>query len=98
MSQDDKILESLITGGIIGAALGALLSNKKDDGAIQLGAVAGAAILATYKANEEARKSNVPFFIEEHGKLYEVQPGGKKKFIKNIPKPKVKMAQHFKLK
>jgi glycine zipper 2TM protein len=98
MSQDNKILESLIAGGIIGAALGSLLSDKKDKESTLLGAVAGAVILATYKANEEARRTNVSFFVEENGKLYEVQQGGTKKFIRNIPKPDVAVPKHFKLK
>jgi len=46
--EDDEILESLILGGIIGAGLGTLLSKEK--GTV-IGAVAGVAVLASYKAN-----------------------------------------------
>lgn len=97
MKQDDEILESLIAGGIIGAALGALLSNNKDNGAT-LGAIAGAALLATYKANEIARKSNVSVLVEEQGSIYSIEPGGAKRFVKKIKKSTTSIPEHFKLK
>lgn len=97
MNSDDKIIESLITGGLIGAVLGALISENKESGAA-VGAIAGAAVLATFKASEQAKKTNLPLVVEEDGKLYEIQPGGGKRFIKNIPKPNSSMAKHFKLK
>jgi len=97
MKSDDEILQSLITGGIVGAALGALLSKNREDGAA-LGALTGAALLATFKANEKAMQTNVPMYIEEEGNLYHIQPGGVKKFIKKIDKPTVKLQQNFKLK
>jgi hypothetical protein len=96
MSNDDKILQSLIAGGLIGAALGALLSKNKEDGAT-IGALAGAAILATYKANEQAQKTNLPMYEEIDGKLYVIQPGGEKKFIRTLEKPG-KISERFKLK
>lgn len=80
MEQDDKILENLITGGVGGAALGALLSKDKGEGAT-LGALAGAAILATFRANEEAKKSKLPLILEEEGSLYEISPDGQRKFF-----------------
>lgn len=85
MKNDDEILESLIAGGLIGAALGALLSKSKENGAT-IGALAGAAILATFKASEQAKKSKVPILYEENGLLYEIQPNGKKRFIKELEK------------
>lgn len=94
---DENIIQSLIAGGIIGSALGALLSKDKGDGSI-IGAIAGAAILATYKANEQARMANLPIYIEEDRKLYEIQSGGSKKYIKDIPKPDFQLKEHFKLK
>lgn len=96
MEQDDKILENLITGGVVGAALGALLSKDKGEGAA-LGALAGAAILATFRANEEAKKSNLPLILEEEGSLYEIYPDGERKFLKKIEKPKNTMPSQFKL-
>ena len=96
-NNDENIFQSLITGGLIGAALGALVSKNKEDGAT-IGALAGAVILATYKANEQAQKTNLPVYVEEDGKLYAIQPGGKKTFLKIIPKPNITISEHFKLK
>ena len=97
MNKDEEIFDSLIEGGIIGAALGALLAKSKLDGAI-LGAMAGAAILATYKASEQAKETNLPILIEEDGNLYEIEPNGNKKFLKAIKKSTIKVNEHFKLK
>lgn len=96
-NNDENIFQSLIAGGLIGAALGALLSKDKEEGAT-IGALAGAVILATYKANEQAQKTNLPVYVEEDGKLYEIQPGGIKRFIKDIPKPDFVPNKYFKLK
>lgn len=97
MKNDDEILANLIAGGLIGVALGALLS-ENDAERTTIGAIAGAAILATYKANEQAQKTNVPVLVEQNGKLYEIQPGGNKRFVKDLEKPKNKVPQYFKLK
>jgi hypothetical protein len=97
MKSDDQILESLLAGGLIGAALGALLSKDKEDGAT-IGTIAGAAILATYRANEQAMQSNVPVMIEENGKIYLLHPGGRKEFIREIPKSTVLLQNRYKLK
>ncbi len=96
MVNDDEILNSLVKGGLIGAALGTILSRKQGDGAI-LGAIAGAVLLATFKANETARNANLSVYVEEHGKLYEILAGGEKRFIKSIEKPKGQFPAHFKL-
>jgi hypothetical protein len=96
MKSDDEIIDSLISGGIIGAALGALISKSKN-GPI-LGALAGAVILATYKANEKAKATKIPLFVEEAGSLYEIKPDGSKRFVKKITKPVKKLQQNFKLK
>jgi hypothetical protein len=98
MKNDEEIFESLIAGGLIGAALGALLSKNNGGGGATLGALAGAAILATFKANEKAMQMNMPMYVEENGKLYQIQPGGIRKFIRKIDKPSVKLQEHFKLK
>ncbi|NCU03693.1 MAG: hypothetical protein GXC73_06855 [Chitinophagaceae bacterium] len=97
MKNDDEILESLIAGGVIGAALGTLLTKNKEEGA-GLGALIGAALLATYKASEKAKETNVPVYVEENGSLYLIEEGGNKKFIREIEKPKVKLQPTFKLK
>lgn len=95
MNDDREILESLIAGGLIGAALAAVLSQNKD--AAGIGAIAGAAILASYKANEIARRSSVPVIIEEGHALVEIMPGGSKRFIKNIPRSTRKLPKNFTL-
>jgi outer membrane lipoprotein SlyB len=97
MKNDDEIVESLIAGGIIGAALGALLSKKNGEGSI-LGAIAGAAILATFKANEKARQTHVSMLVEENNALYEIKADGSKHFIRNIEKPTQQLPSNFKLK
>jgi hypothetical protein len=97
MKNDEEILKSLITGGLIGAALGILVSKNKEEGAT-LGALAGAAILATFKANERAMQTNVPMYIEENGNLYQIKDGGVKTFVRKIQKPSVKLPSNFKLK
>lgn len=97
MENDEEILQSLIAGGLIGDALGALISKNKEKGAT-LGLLAEAAILATFRANEKAMETNVPMYIEENGNLYEIQDGRFKTLIRKIKKPLVKLPQHFKLK
>lgn len=96
-TNDTNIFKSLIKGGLIGATLGALLYKNREEG-VTIGALAGAVILATYKANIQAQKTNIPVYVEEEGKLYEIQPGGSKHFIKDLPKSKVLYNKHFKLK
>lgn len=90
------MLESLIAGGVVGAALGALLAKKKEQGAT-LGAIAEAAIVATYRANEEAQKANVPVMFEENGNLFVLHPDGTKEFIKEIPRKPFLKGNRFKL-
>lgn len=96
MVKDENIIQSLIVGGIVGAALGTLISKDKGEG-VKLGALAGAVLLATYEANKRAQSTNTPLFIEENGKLYKILPGGNKTFIRNIPKPARAIKKHFKL-
>jgi hypothetical protein len=97
MENDEEILQSLIKGGLIGGALGALLSKNQEEGAT-IGAIAGAAILATFKASERARLINIPMCFEENGNLFQIQQDGRKVLIKAIEKPSEKLPQNFKLK
>ncbi len=97
MQQDEEILDSLIKGGMIGAALGALLSKNKSDGAT-LGALAGAALLATFKANQQAAQTHVPMLVEENNALYEIKADGSKHFVRTIVKPSQPLPKRFKLK
>lgn len=97
MKNDDEILESLISGGLIGVAIGALLSKNKGEGSI-LGALIGAAILGTYKANQKATETHVPMVMEENGKLYQINADGSKQFLRDIEKPSIQLQEYFKLK
>lgn len=94
MEKDQEIIESLITGGIVGAALGALVSGK--NGAA-LGALAGAAILASFKANEQAQKTGIPLIVEEGNALYQINPDGTKIFLKNLPQNMALIPEKFTL-
>lgn len=96
MKNDNEIFESLIAGGIISAALGALVTNSKNG--VGLGAIARAAILATFRANELAKKMNFPLIVEENNSLYQVEMDGTKKLIKQLSKPSVRVAENFTLK
>jgi len=90
MSRKEKdIFESLIVGGILGAALGALISKNDKGESSVIGAVAGAAILASIKANENAQRTRIPLVMEEDHALYEVFPDGTKRLIKHLPAPKL---------
>lgn len=97
--KDDEIIESLIAGGLIGAALATLLSNKKNAGEnALLGAIAGAAILASFKANQNAKKTEIPIVVEEDDAIYEITTEGKRKLIKQLPKSRRKVQKKFTLK
>jgi hypothetical protein len=96
MKNDQEILQFLIKGGLIGGALGALLSKEKAEGTL-LGALAGAAIFATFNANEAAQKTNVPMYVVEDGYLYQIDEIGKKTQIRKVEKPKIQLEKHFKL-
>jgi hypothetical protein len=95
MSKEEEMIESLIKGGVIGAALGALILNNKN-GAM-LGALAGAAVSASLQANENATKTNLPIIMEEKGALYEILPSGEKRFIRSLNKSSKKVPQNFRL-
>lgn len=99
MSRKDKdIFESLIVGGILGASLGALISKSNRGESTVLGALAGAAILASVKANEDAKRTNIPLILEEDNVLYEVFPDGSKKIIKHLPVSRKRLPAKFTLK
>lgn len=93
---DQDIFKSLLTGGIIGAALGAILTKDQKNGSI-LGALAGAAILASLNANKRAAETNIPLILEEDNCLYEVHPDGSKKFIKKLEDSGKKLPKKFNL-
>lgn len=96
MENEEKIIENLIAGGIIGAALGAILTNKNNGTTI--GALAGAVLMATYNANQQAQKTNVPVYVKEDEVLYEIKPGGIKTKIKSFKKNNTRLPKDFQLK
>lgn len=97
MKDENVGIETLIEGGLIGAAFGALLSKDAEEGAV-IGALLGAAFSATLKAGEEAQKTKVPVYVEENGALYYIGPNGERRFIKKLKKPAFELPEHFKLK
>ncbi len=93
MQNDAKIIESLIEDGIIGNALGALVSKKPNT---ELGVVAYAALIATYKASERAKKTGLPIILEKNNALYEISVDGTtKKKIKDLPSKQMNIPQSF---
>lgn len=84
-NDSNSIIGSMIKGGLLGAVIGAFLTEDDEDGAIIIGALLGAAVSGTLAANNEAKKSNQPLLVAEKGKLYKVLPGGKKEFVKDLP-------------
>lgn len=97
MKNDEDILQALVAGGLIGATLGAIISEKNKGAAASIGAVAGAILLATFKANEAALESGVPLYEEQNGNLYQILPNGERKFIRKIDKPQ-DLPKTFKIK
>lgn len=95
--KENAIFKSLLKGGVIGTTLSALLYKEKGQGAA-LGAIAGAAILASVEANENAKKTGIPLILEEDNVLYEVHSDGRKKRIKDLPKSNKTLPKNFTLK
>jgi hypothetical protein len=96
MSQEDDIIKSLIAGGIIGAGLGALLTGDKRG--TTLGAIAGAALLATLKASQEAESRHFPMYVVENDALYEVQPDGSRVLVRSFDRKKRHYNSNYTLK
>ncbi len=97
MDNTKDTIETLIAGGVLGTAIGALLSKDKEEGAV-IGALLGAAIAATAKASEDAKKTTIPQLIKEGENLYEVNAKGEKRFIKKLKKNMTPLPLQFKLK
>jgi len=97
MNNDNEIVKNLVAGGIIGAALGALIADDNQEGAT-IGAIAGAVIFATLKANDKAKQTQIPFYIEEDNILYKIGSDGSKHFVKRIEKSQTKLNKQFILK
>lgn len=83
--KNNKDIETLIKGGLIGSGLGALLSKDKEDGAI-IGALLGAVFAATKLANQRAKEINSPIYEVIDGKLYKILPNRERQLIRELPK------------
>ena len=94
-SNKNEIIENALAGGVIGAALGALLTGKSK-GALA-SAIVGAAIGASIKALREARKTNIPVLYEDNRVIYRLYPNGDREFVKNLEKQEIEIPQKFSL-
>lgn len=90
-----EIIEKALAGGLIGAALGALLT-KRSQGAVSA-ALVGAAIGASLAAMKEAREKQLAFVYEEDGALYREYPDGTREYIRDIEKSDTKVPSTFSL-
>lgn len=95
MKRKSDSIESLVTGGLIGAAIGAILADDKEEGAA-LGAILGAAFSATSSAYQEAVRAEVPVLVEENGNLYKVC-GDRREFVKKIERVVIDQPRRFTL-
>ncbi|MCX6350709.1 MAG: glycine zipper 2TM domain-containing protein [Bacteroidetes bacterium] len=80
----NQIIEDALAGGLFGAALGALLTNKRNNtlAAVLLGAAIGASV----KVLQEAKEYNLSVMIEEDGILYTMHPNGSKEQVMKLKK------------
>ncbi len=90
-----KIIEGALAGGIIGVTLGALLTGKSKGALASF--IVGTAIGASLKALKEAKKTNIPVLYEEDGVIYKLHSNGKREFVKNLEKQKIKIPLNFTL-
>jgi hypothetical protein len=95
MNSDREIIEYLVAGGLLGAALGALVSDDNRDAAI--GALAGAALVASFRANQRAQATGIPLVIEQDNELIRVYPDGRRELIRKIPRTNAHIPKKFKL-
>lgn len=95
---EEELIQSLITGGIVGGALGALFSdeeNRKENATLL--AIAGAAILASYKASQRAKETNLPVYKIKNGTLIKEHPDGRIEVLKERLDVKNNIPNKFKL-
>ncbi len=78
------IIERALAGGLIGSALGALLTGKSRTALVS--AIVGAAVGASINALNRAREHNLAVMYEEKGILYKQNPDGSRKRIRAIQK------------
>lgn|SRR5574343_180535 len=93
-SRDEKI-ENAIAGGIIGAALGAMLTGKGDRSI--LAGLVGAAIGASITAREEAKELEQPLLYEDEGTIFRVYPDGHREVVKKLTRRRTNIPRNFRL-
>lgn len=95
---EEELLQSLIKGGVIGGALGALLSDPKNrqENAV-LFAVAGAAILASYQASQRAKATSLPVYKIKEGSLIKEHQDGRIEVLKDNIDFKSKIPNKFRI-
>ena len=89
----DEIVEGALAGGLIGAALGAILLGKSKD--TLAAALLGAAIGASVSAMKEAEEKDIPVMIEENGVLYYLNGDGSKTRIRKVRNAGPKLPSRF---
>lgn len=88
-------LETAFAGGVIGAALGALFTDKKESTIIT--SLIGVALGATYSAFKESQDLGSQILYEEDGNLYRSLSQGKREFVKELPKNTTHVPKTFTL-
>lgn len=88
-----EIIEGAIAAGLVGAALGALLTGKSK-GAIAAG-IAGAAIGASIKATRRAERLQLSYLYEENGIIYRANPDGTRSEVKRLTRNEIDIPVKF---
>jgi hypothetical protein len=84
MKQEDRDtrIANALAGGLVGAALGALLTEKGSG--TMAAALLGAAIGASVTALEEVKEAEQPRVYLKNGKIYRVYPDGSIEYVRTI--------------
>lgn len=95
MSEKEEFILAAIAGGLVGAALGAVLTGKGKHTVIS--ALAGAAIGASLVALKEAKEIDIPVLYEEDGVIYRDFPNGRREVVRQLTKVESNIPQTFSL-
>ena len=86
-------VEELLTQGMKGAELGAVLTGKSQFSLIAN--ITGIALEASIEACAEAEKICTPFMYRENDSLYLRYPNAAVEFFKSLPRTKLKIPANF---
>ncbi len=89
----NDLIENAIAGGLIGAALGALLTGRR--GNTIVAGLLGAAIGASIKAQRKVENIGLPVYYEEEGVIYKVFSDGTKEKVKEVKARKSNIPKSF---